>query len=188
LIGRSPSQAVQRYIEPLTDALQCVTQRRLSRPPTRELKLDTLYEANLGDMDPVVLAGPTPLMFSAGQNFEIVEIDRDDPRGRFAIRPRGYFYEIATADDRQILSFHWQPDAKPSRSSDRVVTLPHIHVGTAISAGQAAVGRDFHKVHIPTGVVPLSDVVWLLIDQFSVTLQHHRWQDVLTRTGALFGE
>jgi hypothetical protein len=52
-----------------------------------------------------------------------------NPRGRFRIRTRGYFYEIATADERQILSFHWQPEAKPTREGDKVVTEPHMHVG-----------------------------------------------------------
>lgn len=106
MAGRTLSEAVQNHVGPLAEALLCVTRQRLSYPPSRGLKLNTLYEANLANMDPVALVGASPLMLSAGQNYEIVETAAPGPRGRYAIRPRGYFYEIATTDNRQVLSFH----------------------------------------------------------------------------------
>lgn len=183
MTGRTPSRAVQNYVDPLAEALLCITQQRLSRPPSRDLTLNTLYEANLADMDPVDLAGPIPLKFSAGQNYEIVELEEEDPQGRYNIRTCGYFYEIATADERQILSFHWQPDAKPARAGDQVVTVPHLHVGAAITTGQTVVRPgDFHKVHIPTGRVSLEAMIWLLIEQFNATPLNSNWRSVIART------
>lgn len=187
MAGRTLSEAVQNYITPLAEALLCITQQRLSRPPSHGLRLNTLYEANLADMDPVDLVGETPLKFSAGQNYEIVELDRGDPRGRYKITTRAYFYEITTADDRQILSFHWQPEAKPARTGDQVVTLPHMHVGAGITERQTAIRPgDFHKAHTPTGRVSLEAVIWLLIDQLGVMPLNPKWRDVITRTEAKF--
>ncbi|MCC6790813.1 MAG: hypothetical protein IT336_03960 [Thermomicrobiales bacterium] len=187
MTGRTPSEAVQTYITSVAEALLCITQQRLSRPPSRGLEVDTLHEANLADMDPVRLAGLTPLTFSAGQNDDIVEHVDGYSAERFRIRPRGYFCETATDDDRQILSFHWQPEAKPSRAGDHVVTTPHMHVGAAIAAGQTAIRpHDFHKVHVPMGHVSLPGLIWLLIDQLGVAPLNPNWRHVLTRSAAPF--
>jgi hypothetical protein len=182
LAGRTLSEAVQNHVEPLAEALSCVTRQRLSRPPSRGLKLNTLYEANLANMDPVALSGASPLTLSAGQNYEIMESAGPDPRGRSTIRPRGYFYEIATADNRQVLSFHWQPEARPERETDEFITVPHLHVGSAIAARETPVRPgSFHKIHIPTGQVALRSVLWLLIAQLGVAPLKPNWRAILTR-------
>ena len=185
MAGRTLSQAVNTYIEPLAEALLCITQRRLSRPPSQGLRPNTPYEAVLADMDSVELRGKVPLTFSAGQNFEITELHELDERGPYEVHTRAYFYAIATAEGRDILEFHWQPDAKPTRDGERVVTAPHMHVGPAITAGQTAVRPGtFHKAHIPTGRVILQAVVRLLISEFEVESLNTNWQAILDRTEA----
>jgi hypothetical protein len=181
LAGRTLSEAVNNYIAPLAEALLCITQRRLSRPPSRGLRLNTPYEANLADMDPVALRGQVPLTFSAGQNYEILELDEGDQRWRYAIRTSAYFYAIATAEGRSILEFHWQPDAKPARDEEKVITIPHMHVGPAVTAGQTVIRPDsFHKAHIPTGRVTLQSMVRLLIEELGIEPLNAKWNDILT--------
>jgi len=146
------------------------------------LRPNTPYEAILADMDPVELRGKVPLTFSAGQNFEIIELDE---RGPYEVRTRAYFYAIATVEGRDILEFHWQPDAKPARDGERVVTAPHMHLGPAVAAVQTAIRPGtFHKAHIPTGHVTLQAVVRLLISEFEVEPLNTNWQIILDRTEA----
>jgi len=181
--GHTPQEAVNNYIKPLTEALLCITQQRLSRPLSKGLKLNTSYATNLAKMDPVALKGQPQLKFSAGQTFQIVESDKPNPNGRIKISTRSYFYEITTSDDHQILSFHWQPEAKPSKPGDEVIVTPHLHVGAIITSGQTVIRPDeFHKVHVPTGRVSLEQVIWLLIVQFGVAPLKPSWRRTLKQT------
>jgi hypothetical protein len=74
------------------------------------------------------------------------------------------------------LSFHWTPEAVEPNA----VTFPHLHVGRALTADQAAIRlSDFHKAHIPTGHVSMVAVVRLAITEFGVTPLRPDWGRVL---------
>ncbi len=63
------------------------------------------------------------------------------------------------------------------------MTTPHLHLG----GGVAAWRPDFAKVHIPTGLVTLEDVLLLAIEELILDVEPLRadWRDILIRNDAL---
>lgn len=115
---------------------------------------------------------------------EIVESEDPARRGPPRVTNLGYFYELSAHDDREVLAFHWTPSA----AAPNAVTLPHLHIGPAIVAGQTTIRpRDLHKAHVPTGVVSLAAVVRLAIAEFGVVPLRAEWDRVL-RAAAKAGE
>lgn len=181
--GRSPTQAFKNYIKPLRQALQCITDSRLTVAKRQTIEVDTLYAVVLNDMDPVPIRGEIPLGFTAGQTVSIITTEASDPRGPYRASTARYFYEIATTEGQEILSFHWTPE-EPGRGA---ITFPHLHVGRALIANQTTIRpEDFHKVHIPTGRVSIEAVVRLLITEFGVTHRNPRWRQILQRSETAF--
>ncbi len=70
-----------------------------------------------------------------------------------------YTYEVEEEATRhELLAFHWEPHSR--------VTIPHLHIGFALSDKTL----PFHnKAHIPSGRVPIEDVVRFLISDLRVT-------------------
>ena len=130
-------------------------------------------------MDPVPLKGETPMLFSAGLVVRIVEAEGGDPGGRFRGSTARYFYQFSTTENREILTFHWTPEA----SDANAVTFPHLHIGPAIVSGQMAIRpNDLHKAHVPTSPVSIAAVVRFAITEFGVTPLHPARDMVLRRS------
>ena len=125
---------------------------------------------------PVPLRGPNRVRMSAGETVQIVATGAERRDARFRVDTVGYFYQLATAADPELLGFHWTPDA----IGVGAVSFPHLHIGPAIIAGQAAIRpKDLHKAHIPTGVVSLAAIVRLAITEFGVEPLRSDWARVL---------
>ena len=60
----------------------------------------------------------------------------------------GYLYAIGY-EDHELVSYHWHPSGKST------ITQPHMHVGAAVQIGDRWLG----KVHLPTGMVGLEQVI-----------------------------
>ena len=135
MAGRNPSEAFRHFITPVCQALQCITLARLTLGERTKIATGVLYTVALNDMDPVPLKGETPMLFSAGLVVRIVEAEGGDPGGRFQVSTARYFYHFSTTENREVLSFHWTPEA----SDANAVTFPHLHIGPAIVSGQTAI-------------------------------------------------
>lgn len=184
MAGQTPTEAFHAYIEPLREALQCVTQQRLTLRERDRLTAGPPYTMALSNMDPVSLKGPFPLRLTVGQIVRIVRTDEsDDPRGPFQMRTVQYLYAFSTPQGQEILSFHWTPEAIGAN----VVTTPHLHIGSVIAVGQTALRPgDLHKAHIPTGSVSVEAVVRLAIAEFGVEPLRPNWEEVLQGTEDAF--
>jgi len=86
-----------------------------------------------------------------------------------------YRYGLYDRDGREVLSYHWHPDARSH------VTTPHLHLG----GGVASWRPDVAKAHLPTGQVTLEDVLLLAIEELTLDVAPLRadWRDILTLTG-----
>ena len=134
-------------------------------------------------MDPVPLVRETPLLLTVGQTIQIVKTGPADAREPYKARTQEYFYAFSTSEGREILGFHWTPNAV----GENAVTFPHLHIGSALLAGQMVIRpKDLHKAHIPTGRVSLEAVVRLAITEFRVTPLRADWEVVLRRTEDAF--
>ena len=75
----------------------------------------------------------------------------------------------------------------PEATGINEVTFPHLHIGSALLAGQTAIRPgDLHHAHIPTGRVSLEAVVRLAITEFGVKPRMGNWEEILQRTEAAF--
>jgi hypothetical protein len=79
----------------------------------------------------------------------------------------GYSYELLGAGGRELFAFHWHPD---SRSP---ITFPHVHVNAQIAE------FDLSKMHIPTGVLTLPEIVRFAIEELGVEPLRDDWRAAL---------
>lgn len=167
----------------MREALHCVTRARLTlREPTR-LAPDTRYSLAPNDLNPVQLTGASRLRLSVGQIIRIVETGPNSPGGPVTVTTVEYFYQLATREDQEILSFHWTPEA----AGASMVTFPHLHIGRAPISGQAVLRPDdLHKAHIPTGRISLEAVIHLAITEFQVRPLRRNWEEILRGTEDAF--
>jgi hypothetical protein len=180
LAGQTPTEAFHNSIDPLREALHCVTRQHLTLRERARLTAGPPYTLALSKMDPVPLKGMFPLRVTVGQIVRIVRTDESNaPRGPFKISTVQYLYAFSTPQGQEILGFHWTPEA----TGANVVTTPHLHIGPAITAGQTALrSGDLHKVHVPTGHVSVKAIVRLAISEFGVEPLRPNWEEVLQRT------
>lgn len=78
-----------------------------------------------------------------------------------------------------MLAYHWHPDANSP------VTVPHVHLGSIVLKRDGVID---HKSHLPTGRVPLQQVLRLAITDFDVKPLRPDWSEVLDETEAAFGQ
>jgi hypothetical protein len=96
----------------------------------------------------------------------------DGGRGLWTASTAEYIYRVSDARDDLLATWHWHP--MPQLSGDDA-PWPHVHV-----YGE----RDtltLHKLHLPTGRVPLEAVVRFLILDLDVVPRRADWRAVLDR-------
>lgn len=171
---------LRRYVDPLNDAVQCVTRERLI-VDSRTAVVASPFTVALRAMDPVPLRGAIPLLMRVGQVAGFVEDPLRRRKTAYEVRCLRYIYDFSTDSGQEIIAFHWTPDAVDANA----VTFPHLHIGRAISAGRSEIRpRDIHKAHIPTGYVSLPGIVRLAITEFGVTPLRANWEEILLRAEA----
>jgi hypothetical protein len=79
----------------------------------------------------------------------------------------GYLYEFTDVAGRELVAFHWHPD---SRSP---ITFPHVHIGARIG------DLDLSKLHIPTGVLKLPQIIRFAIEEVGVEPLREDWRAAL---------
>ena len=179
MTGRNPSEALAAYVEPLREAIGCVTRSRLTLGARERLVINRPYTVALNNSDPVPLRGTVSVSFTAVQVVQIATVE-EPARGAYEVNMLEYLYAISTPTNEELLAFHWTPE----HPDERARTFPHMHVGRALLGGQDAVRPgEFHKVHIPTGGrVSIEAIIRMLIEDFDVVPLHADWRHILART------
>lgn len=95
---------------------------------------------------------------------------RRNPRRGLHVTTTRYFFTLSTADEREIVAYHWHPQ-------NQSVTYPHLHIGSARGAGDVAT-----RAHYPTGRVTLEMFVRMLINEFNVEPLEPDWVKILAAT------
>ena len=85
----------------------------------------------------------------------------------------GYLYAIGY-EDSELVSYHWHPSGKST------ITQPHMHVGAAVQIGDQWLG----KVHLPTGMVGLEQVIALAIVELGVEPLRDDWERLIAEAAA----
>jgi hypothetical protein len=176
MAGRTPHEAIQHFVEPLQQALSCVTNEVLyyyQGVPGHPADLAMLLLSNA----PVRLGRDRRFALKAVQHFRPVEAE--GPRGPWKVRTAAYYYtlEEAAPPHREIFGYHWHPHGR----SD--VTYPHLH----LYAGAGGTNYNIaNNAHFPTGRIALEDVLGFIITHFGVEPLRDDWAAILARTQDAF--
>jgi hypothetical protein len=151
LAGRTPPEAVAAFVEPLQQAISCVSPAVLQvaggyRPAAHP------HALVLADGEPQPLRAEAELALRVAQQYRIVE--DTESRGPWKVQTAAYSY-VVNLGDQELLAYQWNP------LGGGRVTRPHLHVGGA--AGELI--GDFRRLHLPTGRIALEDVLRLLVEE-----------------------
>ncbi len=165
--GRTPTEAYFQFIEPIQQALNFVAVGRLllGRPYGGSAD-GRLIDTSFNDAEPAPLRGAT-----TGSLFLRVAFRCRIDHAPTTIHPFqcglvGYSYGFLDADGRELLAFHWNSIAAGAERS-----FPHLHIGASISRSSTLLPGRLHKLHIPTGVIPVSAMVRFAIEELHVDVR-----------------
>ena len=171
MAGRTAAEAVHNFLDPLRKAISCVTPAVLDvaggyhpRPAPHVL--------TLAQGDPVRLSADPPILLSVTQHYRVVEYE--GARGPWKVSTVGYYYVLSGPDEREVIAYQWHPVGRSP------VTFPHLHLGFGAAIGYPQLA----DAHLPTGRVPLEQVLRLAINDFGVQPLRDDWRDVLDTTQA----
>jgi hypothetical protein len=88
----------------------------------------------------------------------------------------GYVCRLLDAEGAEIIAYHWHSEGISH------VRDPHLHLSSQLEPIRLGRGDDtapLGAMHIPTGFVPLADVVRLLIDEFGIEPRRDDWPTIL---------
>ncbi len=172
MYGRTPSQAITRYVQTLQRAIDCIT-NEIVRAGGFQAG-DAPHALVLARGGVVRLAGGAPLVgLRMRQHYTASERRTAGSRDRWQVVVTEYSYTILDVEtDRELLAFHWHPHVPVS-------AFPHLHLESGLD-----VRADFVGMHVPSGRVSLEDIVRFLIREFGVQPRRTDWAQVLDETEA----
>jgi hypothetical protein len=174
LVGRTPEEAVRNFLEPLAAAVACVTDQGFVswRPRTGEPWRTAHFQGHFAILD---RRNGQALKLELRHRYAVSEAQGQ--RGLWAVSTAEYIYEVADERDDAIAAWHWHP--RSGQAGDEAHS-PHLHAYGA---------RDtltLHKLHLPTGRVPIEAVIRFLIEDLGVVPRHVDWSAILDRHEAVF--
>ena len=165
LAVRVAREAVEHILTDLRQAVGCITQAPLTVRQSRREDAQT-FQVALGDGRPVALGGSPALSLVVRLR---IRLDHNDSGAGWDPRVMAYWFALMDADGRrELLAYHWHPDGGSS------APFPHLHLGAGVE-GLPVTSR----VHLPTGHVLLSQVVFLAISELGVPPLRTNWRRVL---------
>lgn len=174
MVVRTPFEAYTQFQRGLNEALSCVTAGRLSVPSVSDFREGFEYAAVLNRGVPANdLRSNHRLSLTVVESF-VITSSSDAGQLQYRIETSEYSYQILTRAGSELLAFHWTPFAV----GPEYRTHSHLHVGNVLLDDSAPI-QNFHKLHIPTGRIPLSSVIRLLIEEFGVQPRRENWREML---------
>jgi hypothetical protein len=172
------AKAYERHVKAMQAAVGCITHGRFAGVVPKQVRLNAVYTLSLDQGDPVPLwSSAGRLTFSAGQRFRIIH-DADVVDGPYRTTTVNYWYQYALLDGRELLTYHWTPEA--TDSAQRL--YPHLHVGFGLLDAQGLfMPGTFSKLHIPTARVSLEAIVRFAIEELGVAPIPRNWNERLLR-------
>lgn len=107
------------------------------------------------------------------------EIESPSAANDYKVSTKFYLYSIADAKKDDLIGFHFHPDL-----TEDPVLYPHIHAYADKDPRFAPL--NLHRRHIPSGRVPLEDVIRWIITELEVVPARADWDKVLTDARGIF--
>jgi hypothetical protein len=175
--GRTPHEAYNNFIQPLQQAVSCVTDAVLVVRGGGYYPRDEPFALTIGDGAAVSIEALRGTRFglSIAQQYRIVE--DATTLGPWKITTVAYEYALLTdTDGEEIFSYHWHPRGRSP------ITTPHFHLGHGARVERA----DVADAHFPTSRIALEEFLRCIIRDFQVMPQREDWQKVLDITQQAF--
>ena len=172
--GRTPYAAVEAYVQPLREAISCLSHTAHFATAGGHYVSDKPHALTLVNGARLRLQGSddTDLILSVSQQYEIVEHEVG-----FRVHTLKYAYKIDNwHDGHEVMAYHWHPTEQ--------IKYPHLHLSYGARVGR----EDLLKAHVPTGRIALEDVIQFLIESFRVVPMKEQWEAVLDGSRAKFRE
>ena len=164
--GRTPAEAVNEYLQSAQLAISCVTDA-VATVDGGYYVSHTSHTLSLNQGRPVRIGGTSGVWLVFRQYYRIVR--SEVPPALWTVAEEGYRYRILDADHREILAYHWHPTGLSSYAAQ------HLHIGH----GAMIRREELHRAHLPTGHVSVTDILRLLIRDFSASPRRRDWRAVL---------
>lgn len=168
--GKSPFEAVNNYIGPLQQSLSCFTKGVL-RPSGYDL--DEVHLVTLSQPAVELMTRHHEILHLSFIQRYSIEKHLLSP---FKIKTRAYMYTLEDENHREILGFHWHPEASEVR-------FPHLHIYEA--AGQK-IRPEIRKIHFHTDRVAFEEFCLILLRDFAVEPERDDAEAVLISNCAKF--
>lgn len=135
--GRTPYEAVDSFLQPLKNALGCVSHAHLGAKQKGGFVPGREYTWNLNAGSGARLRHG--LLLYASMRWQIIDNDRDNT-GRYRVTTLGYMYELESDESQQLWALHWHP------TGSSPVKQPHLHVPPDAARAMGLPERH----HLPT--------------------------------------
>lgn len=169
MAGNSPAEALQAFIEPLSQVVSCITKNVLQHDGYHVGRHHALTLSG-GE---TVLKGSKKLTLTLAQRYTVVSSPGD--LGPWKTRTMAYAYKLDAEDGTEVFAYHWHPYVSEVSQAE---TRPHVHLPHDHGDGK--------RVRMPTGRVAVEDVIRLLITNFGVEPLRNDWSGVLDESQAVF--
>jgi hypothetical protein len=172
LAGRTPERAVEEILDVFRRVALCITDRPVLASGYRPSSAShSLSFAPRGE--PVLLASDgrrrrIGLFFS--HLFRLVAVGPGSA-DRWRVRSAGYVFDALDPDGREILTYHWHPEAAGP-------DYAHLHLSgrlAPLDAGQGFEPVALGEPHLPTERITFAAIVRLLITEFRIAPQRSDW-------------
>lgn len=163
--GKNPAEAVREYLAPLQQSLSCFG-NAVIRPDG--------YDS--GIIHTATFPSPTIELITNDQEiFHLSFVQQFTVEKSFLnwkVCTRSYMYAIDNEAGKEILAFHWHPEANP----DNPVLHPHMHISPG--AGYK-IRSEIREIHFPTPRVAFEEFALMLIEDFGVVAERTDARKVL---------
>ena len=189
MAGHDPFDAVRSVIDSLRDVLRCITPEYVGIPErARIVNVGETYPVSIGLASPVVLrtrAGSPQIGLTVAQEIRVGDTGSARRSERFVVSVVKYYYALTTHDGTEIIGYHWTPETIDPNQK----TFPHLHIGAINLSADAPVRPvTLARAHFPTGIVSVTSIVRLAIEEFDVQPLRRNWSTVLSRSDPGVGE
>lgn len=171
-MARNRNTALAEYQQEIEDILGCIAAPKVFSYPTGSDDYLLICKDTSGDTRLRAKKGKEVWPLEISQRIQIVDEDN------FRISTLRYYYVFWTprADER-VIDWHYH-----RRKTNTVEAHLHIRDDVRHRAG----GHALVDLHIPTGRVPLEDIVRFLIQEQNLSPRKTNWKDILDATEARF--
>lgn len=170
MAGRTPTDAVQAFADPIQTALTCFVPGKVI---VNSYDPDVEGVLHLNRAEDIRLKGSGRIHLYATMRYRIWKPEEPaDSSKPWKVSTTGWIYELKDRDLVSIVEFHWHPGITPD------VPFPHLHT--------PADGRV--RRHYPTGRVLIEDVLNCAVECGAEPADPEKWADVFRTNVENFGK